>query len=507
MARKSRKQIQVVDHIPTEYPMTVGYARLSVNDRVENHSIENQKKIISLWAEQHELPISKFYVDVGYSGSTFQRPAFQQLLQDISDGKIECVIVKDLSRVGRDHITVGYYIEEFFPLKNVRFVSVTDQFDTINGLTDQSSPKRSQIRIPLTNVFNEQVAVDIKNKTAFALDMKAQRGMFIGPRAPFGYQKSKEEFGRIVPDSEAASIVQSIFKLFADGMGITAIVRYLNENNIPTPIQYARSKGLTGNYDDGNGSWNSRSVKYILTNRTYTGVLVQGKEKRVVAGTHEPLVDVKTFDMTQKQLQAKTFHLTDPSQSTENILKGKVFCGCCGGKMQRKRGTNHTDWYFFTCNTNNRLGAGKCTGMYVREEDIFSAIYHQLKLYIQEHFISSLQYDEEMAQLKAKLDAQVEFRHAIAENPAIFYEQYILGEISLEEFKAKQQKLRQAAEYQKAIELEIEESERVYSRLSCLCKIRDKELPLSTIMSEINKIVVDAGKKVVVQWNKIQKVT
>ena len=106
MARKSRKQIQVVDHFPTESPMTVGYARLSVNDRVENHSIENQKKIISLWAEQHELPISKFYVDVGYSGSTFQRPAFQQLLQDISDGKIECVIVKDLSRVGRDHIRI-----------------------------------------------------------------------------------------------------------------------------------------------------------------------------------------------------------------------------------------------------------------------------------------------------------------------------------------------------------------------------------------------------------------
>lgn len=152
MARKSRKQIQVVDQIPTELPMTVGYARLSVNDRVENHSIENQKKIISLWAEQHELPISKYYVDVGYSGSTFQRPAFQQLLQDISAGKIECVIVKDLSRVGRDHITVGYYIEEFFPMKNVRFVSVTDQFDTVNGLTDQSTPKRPQIRIPLTNV-------------------------------------------------------------------------------------------------------------------------------------------------------------------------------------------------------------------------------------------------------------------------------------------------------------------------------------------------------------------
>lgn len=502
MARKSRKQIQVVDYIPTEYPMTVGYARLSVNDREENHSIENQKKIISLWAEQHEVPISKFYVDVGYSGSAFQRPAFQQLLQDISDSKIECVIVKDLSRVGRDHITVGYYIEEFFPMKNVRFVSITDQFDTVNGLTDQSTPKRPQIRIPLTNVFNEQAAVDIKNKTAFALDMKAQRGMFIGPRAPFGYQKSKEEFGQIIPDSEAAAIVQSIFKLFADGMGITAIVRYLNENNIPTPIQYARSKGLTGNYDDGNGSWNSRSVKYILTNRTYTGVLVQGKEKRVAAGTHEPLVDAKNFDMIQKQLQAKTFHLSDSSQSTENILKGKVICGCCGGKMQRKRGTNHADWYFFTCNTNNRLGVGKCTGMYVREEDIFSAIYHQLKLYIQEQFISSLQHDEEMVQLKTKLDTQVEFRRAIAENPAMYYEQYILGEISLDEFKAKQQKLRQAAEDQKAIKLEIKECEQAYRRFSRLCKVRDKELPLSIIMSEINNIVVEAGKKIVVQWKR-----
>ena len=119
-----------------------------------------------------------------------------------------------------------------------------------------------------------------------------------------------------------------------------------------------------------------------MANRTYTGVLVQGKEKRVVAGTHETLVDAKTFDMIQKQLQAKTFHLSDSSQNTEKILKGKVICVCCGGKMQRKCGTIYADWYFFTFNTNNRLEAGKCTGMYVREEDIFSTIYYQLKLYI-----------------------------------------------------------------------------------------------------------------------------
>lgn len=500
MARKSRKQIQTLEYLATEFPMTAGYVRLSVDDRTENQSIENQKRIISHWADQRELPVSKFYVDSGYSGSKFDRPAFQQLIQDISNGKIECVIVKDLSRIGRDHIIVGYYIEEFFPSKNVRFVSVTDQFDTINGLTDQLWPKGLRIRIPLVNVFNEQVITDIRKRTESALDAKAQRGMFIGPRAPFGYEKSNERIGQIIPDPDAAVIVQKIFELFSGGMGITTIVRYLNENNIPTPIQYARSKELSGNYYDGNGSWNSRSVKYILTNRTYTGVLVQGKEKRVVEGTHQPLVDTKTFDEVQQKLQAKAFNIAEAVPQTENILKGKVICGCCGGKMQRKRGTNHADWYFFTCNTNNRLGADKCTGMYVREEDIFSAIYYQLKLYIQEYFISGLEYDEQMAQLKTKFDAQVEFRHAMAENPAMFYEQYILGEISLDEFKVKQQQLRQAAEEQKAIELEIEKSKQAYTRFSRLCKVRDKELPLSMIVSEINKIVVDAGKEIMVQW-------
>ena len=167
MARKSRKQIQVVDHIPMKLPMMVGYARLSVNDSIENHSIENQKKIISLWPEQHELPISKFYLDIGCSGSTFQRPAFQQPIQDVSISKIKCVFVKNLSLVSLDHITVGYYIEVLFPIKNVRFVSVMNQFDTINDLTEQSSPKRSQIRVPMTNVFNEQAETVIKKNNIF----------------------------------------------------------------------------------------------------------------------------------------------------------------------------------------------------------------------------------------------------------------------------------------------------------------------------------------------------
>lgn len=309
-------------------------------------------------------------------------------------------------------------------------MSVNDNFDTINGITD-SSGKGSRIRIPITNAFNEQVLLDIRKKTASALDIKAQHGGFIGPRAPFGYVG---DCTRIVPDSKSANIVKQIFKMAYAEVALTAIVRHLNENHVPTPSQYARDNGLQGNYNDGNGTWNSRSVKYILTNRTYTGCLVQGKEKSIVIGTHEPLVNQTEFDAVQKSLQAKAFHLAPADQSSENILKGKIACGCCGAKMQRKRGTNHADWYFYTCITKNRVGADKCTGMYVREEDIFAAIYHQLKLWTKTHFISKSKYEEGQASLKQEIEKYDEIDPN--EKTMRYYEQLILKEISLSEYIA-----------------------------------------------------------------------
>ena len=201
--------------------------------------------------------------------------------------------------MGRDYITTGYYIEVIFPANGVRFVSVNDQFDTIDGITNQERPYSSRIRVPITNAFNEQVSIEIKKKVEATFDMKAQHGTFIGPRAPFGYQKSESNHDQLIHDPKAAIIVRKIFELAANGTGVTAIVRYLNEKDIPTPIQYARSNGLAGNHDDSSGDWNSRSVKYILTNRTYTGMLVQGKEKRTVVATHELLVDTDTFDAIQ----------------------------------------------------------------------------------------------------------------------------------------------------------------------------------------------------------------
>ena len=445
----------------------------------------------------------RYYIDNGFSGNRFDRPAFQQMIQDVLVEKIECIVVKDLSRLGRDYITVGYYLEMFFPSKGVRFVSINDQFDTTDGIINQNKeiPIQSSIRIPLINLFNEQVSIETKIKVKESLNMKAQRGEFIGPRAPFGYQKSISNRNQLVPDPIAAITVRKIFELAANGMGVTAIVRYLNEKEIPTPIQYARSNGLTGNYDDGDGSWNSRSVKYILTNRTYTGMLIQGKEKRAVMGTHEALVDEKTFESIQKSFQARAFNLAPKGQSTENILRGKVICGCCGGKMQRKRGTDHADWHFFTCITKNRLGSDHCTGMYVREEDVFNAIYCQLKVYVSEHYITDLQNKQQIQKFSNQIFELTQSSEKTWENAMKYYEQYVRGETSKEDLRA----ALDAAHDVKSVLTEVTEQktayDKEYSTFRKLLSASDKRIPLSEIIDCIDKIVVDAGRHIVVKWD------
>ncbi len=496
MARKSRKQPSKT--VAYDIRSAVGYIRLSVANKDESCSVENQKLIIEQWAMQHELFISHFYIDANYSGSNFERPAFQQMLADIGVGQINCIVVKDLSRIGREFLSTSYYIEEYFPSKKVRFVSVNDHFDTIDGINGQEQETGSRIRIPITNAFNEQISLDIRKKTQSALDMKATRGMFIGPRAPFGYRKSDNDHFKLEVDPEAAETVKLIFSMAAKNTPINAIVRYLNENSIPTPIQYARSKGLQGNYDDGNGIWNTRSVKYILTNRTYAGMLIQGKEKRVVEGTHPALVDAKTFDRIQAELQRRAYKLTDAENlpSTPNILKGKVICGCCGSKMQRRRGTNHANWYFFICPTNNRVGSDKCTGMYVREEDIFSAIYYQLKLFLKSNSSIRVGYYSKKTMLEQEI---AEFRDILSdptEKTRKLYEQLVCGEIDKDTYFEEKAKINEAKDRLECVEQRLDANERQYQQFVMLQKVLDKEMPLDEIMDFIDYITVNSGRHI-----------
>jgi len=503
MARKSRKQPLKTATIDIQN--TVGYIRVSVANKDESCSVENQKLIIERWAVDHKLPINHFYIDENCSGSNFERPAFKQMLEDINTGHIGCIVVKDLSRVGREFLSTSYYIEEYFPSKKVRFVSVNDHFETINGIDNLEQETSSRIRIPIINAFNEQISLDIQKKTQSALEIKAKRGMFIGPRAPFGYQKSADDHFKLEVDPDAAETVKLIFSMASDDAGTNAIVRYLNENNILTPIQYARIKGLQGNYDDGDGTWNTRSVKYILTNRTYTGALVQGKEKRVVESTHPALVDAKTFDRIQAELQRRAFKPTDVenSPSTPNILKGKVVCGCCGSKMQRRRGTNHASWYFFTCLTNNRVGSARCTEMYVREEDILSAIYYKLKLYVKATIDFSIGYQGKKAALEQEIAELQETLAAPMECTRKLYERFIFKEIDKDTYFVERAKVYTAKEHLENTRHELGIHEQRYQQLIRMRQAMNKELPLDEIMDFVESITVSEGRHIEVKWREI----
>ena len=258
---------------------------------------------------------------------------------------------------------------------------------------------------------------------------------------------------------------------------------------------------MDGNFDDGNGSWNSRSLKYILTNRTYTGILVQGKEKRAVEAAHEPLVDSRTFDVIQKAFQTRAYNVIPQGQSADNILKGKVICGRCGGKMQRKRGTGHADWYFFTCITKNRLGVDKCTGMYAREEDIFNAIYRQLKDYVNEHYITNSAYKQKIQECGEQIADLVQHKTTAWINAMEHYERYVQGEISKEEFRAVQDIANQAKEALIEATENKATYEKQYTKFRKLLSASRKDIPLCEIVDCIEKVVVDRGRKIVVKWH------
>ena len=503
MPRKSRKENIKNINIKTTVQATVGYIRLSVANKDESCSVNNQKRIIEEWAGINKIAINSFYIDENKSGSTFERPAFKRMIEEIKNGNIECVIVKDLSRLGREFISTSFYIEEFFPSNKVRFVSVNDKFDTIDGINNLASAFYSNIRVPITNAFNEQVSIDIKKKIQTTLDVKAANGMFIGARAPYGYRKSSDNHFVIEKDEEAAEVVRKIFSMADSGKGITAIVRYLNENNIPTPMNYARSKGLQGNYNNGSGIWNTRSVKYILTNQTYTGVLVQGKEKRVVKGTHEPLVDINTFERIQNKFREKAFNISSNKDilNTPNILKGKVICKCCGSKMQRRKGSKNANWYFFTCITNNRVSAGQCIGMYIREDDIFNAIYHQLKLFIRLNFISDVEYERKKADFEKEINKYQDFMTDPIRKSMKLYEMFVSKKIDKVKFKEEKSKIDNAKELLKTAINNLNIFENKYERFLKILKVKDKELPLEEIINYIDKIIVGKEKRVVVKWD------
>lgn len=371
------------------------YVRLSVEDsHTHSASIETQQMIIAQFLERNpDIQVYDTYIDNGTSGTTFHRPAFQKMLSDIESGFVNCVIVKDLSRLGRNTIDTGYYIERYFRLRNVRFIAVNENFDT-------AAPEdaHSGIIIPLRNMINEAYALDIGRKIKAQQRQAMKDGKYIGSRTPYGYLKAPDDCHQLLIDPVAAPVVKKMFQWASEGIGLNTITVRLNEAGYLPPSHYKNTQGIITHENlMGSGNWNTRTVARILHAQVYTGDLVQGRTKivdhqqvevsemewTVVHDTHEAIISHELFEAVQKKLDETAKHCKEREVQaySPNILKGKIFCAHCGGSLHRHRNfrKKSADVYLFYCLTNSRIAKERCLGVLIREDVLLDSLADMLQ--------------------------------------------------------------------------------------------------------------------------------
>ena len=403
------------------------YLRLSRDDRedgsvkTESDSIANQRELLRSFVKSRpDIQIFDIYVDDGYSGGNFDRPAFKRMTKDIESGKVNCVIVKDLSRFGREYIEAGRWIEKIYPALNVRFLSVTDQFDS-----NTADFSEKAFVVPVKNFLNESYCRDISGKVRSHQKIKREKGEFIGAFAPYGYRKDPENKNRLVVDAEAADVVRKIFTWKMGGLSLGAIAGKLNERQVLSPKAYKEANGEhyhSGFAGTGTPKWSAVQMKRILTNEVYIGNLVQGKQERIsykvkkrwnkpeaewtrVEDTHPAIIKQSEFKVVQKLLQ----YDGRASKTAEHasFFSGFVFCGDCGTPMVRRVNRyKDREKAFYICQTKNKGGA--CTRHSISEEVLKEIVLKEIQTYT----ALFADYEKIMAELcKMKIDYEQVVRY------------------------------------------------------------------------------------------------
>jgi DNA invertase Pin-like site-specific DNA recombinase len=366
------------------------YCRLSRDDENEGYSssIMTQKQILSQYAKQHGMTETEFYIDDGYSGTNYDRPDFKRLERDIEAGRIGTVITKDLSRLGRDYLKTGYYVEVLFPEYGVRYIAVNDSVDTSTGDNEF---------MPFKNIINEWYARDISKKIKSAYRTKALNGEFTGPYAPYGYRKSPEDKHKLIPNPDTADVVRRIFELAASGMTAFKIGTVLKKDKILKPRAYTMQE--TGKYVSESFvnypyDWSQKTIITVLQNRVYLGHMVSNrsttksfKSKKLVAvdesewiiveNTHAPLVDEDTFQAAQKAAEVK--RRTDTG--APHLFAGLLRCPDCGKAMHYLKRQERSYSASYSCNTYSRYGKEYCTMHYIRYEDLYDVVLNNIRQY------------------------------------------------------------------------------------------------------------------------------
>lgn len=436
---------------------TALYCRLSQDDGLEGdfNSIQNQKNILQKFAEDHHFPNPCFYVDDGFSGGNFQRPAFQQMISDMENGEIGIIVTKDLSRLGRNQLHTGLYIEERLPMFGVRYIAINDNVDT-----DSSE---SNDLMPFKNLFNEWFIRDTSRKIRAVLKAKAERGERLGTRAPYGYRKDPDT-KKLIVDEEAAAIVRRIFAMCASGNGPSQIARILKKEQVLTPTMYAYTRyGMNHTCLDTAHpyNWSDSAIANLLENEIYLGNTVNMKystksykDKRrvehsreeclVFKDTHPALITQEVWDIVQRVRKNRR---RPTKMEEQNKYSGLVFCADCGSNMVLHRArTMSASYNHFTCRTYKKDGES-CTGHYIRECVLDEVVLEDLRRVTAmarerpEEFaayIGSRQSAEIQREIRRQEKELAAMRKRKAELDAIFkklYEDSVLSRITTEQFQ------------------------------------------------------------------------
>ena len=375
------------------------YLRLSRDDgdKEESGSITGQRELLRDYISQHpELREYAIRIDDGFSGSTFERPGFQKMIEDVKAGRTDCIIVKDLSRFGRNYLDAGEYIEKIFPFLGVRFIAVNDNYDSLG-----ERKSSDDLIIPFKNLINEAYCRDISMKIRSQLEIKRKNGQFLGSFAAFGYLKDEQDKNKLVVDQYAADIVRDIFKWKLEGISPQDIADALNKLGILSPMEYKRSLGMkytTSFKTSAKAAWSAGTVIRILKNPIYTGILIQGKEttpsykvhKRiakdksewtVIEDSHEAIISEIDFDSVQKVLKCDTRR--SPDDKAVGLFSGMLFCGDCGASMVRKTvPAGEKKYVYYVCSAHKQDKS--CSPHRMRDAALEEIVLDSLRQHIRE---------------------------------------------------------------------------------------------------------------------------
>ena len=435
--------------------VTALYARLSKDDDLvgDSNSIVHQKEILAKYAKEHGFTNIEFYVDDGFSGTNFIRPDFQRMMADAEEGKISTVIVKDMSRFGRDYIMVGYYTEIYFSNLDIRFIAINDNVDsniqTENDLT------------PFKNVFNEWYARDTSKKIRAVFKAKGNSGKHLTTNPPFGYKKDPNDKEKWIIDDEAAATVRRIFQMYVDGYRISEIGHKLTEEKVETPILYYMNRGIKTNarseYPE---IWDLMSIKYILSQTAYAGHTVNfqtavksyktkkqirlPKEDWIIyRNTQEPIIDEKTFETVQQMRKAKRART---KYNEPNMFSGLLYCADCGNHLTIQRVARNRKMDNFSCATYRKKKKGLCSCHRILVSDLETIVKEDLQKVCEYVFLHEKEFTDEylsgskretvkfQAKTKAELKRLSERQEEIGKIIRKLYEDNVNGRITDERF-------------------------------------------------------------------------